>query len=571
MVNFMKNLKIKVKLILAFLLVSIITLIVGVYGVENLENSNDNLKNMYEEQLLPQQYLGEIEVLYEEIRVYVRNMTFTAKTSEEKRAVEQQVDENFEQIHELSEKFQKSMKTESEKRLFDEYQTALEDFIVLTDKNLSFGKTDDAEGLLANLKGNKGKGDLFEQKIDELSDMTVQKAKDANDHDQKAFHSAEKTTYVIIGVAVVFSILLGLALSMLISRPLKRVVELSESVSRGDLTHKTDMDSGDEIGLLAKSMNEMVDKLRQMMQGVLSTSNQVAASSEELSASAEQTSQATEEISSSIQILAVSAESAAAGLEESSASMDEVATTIQQIAEGSKTISEASSNVEEQARLGEDLVDKTALQIQTISTSVDLSEEAMLALAKRSQEIGEITEVITEIANQTNLLALNAAIEAARAGEHGKGFAIVADEVRRLAEQSQASSTQITGLIKEIQGEMNRSNQSISQVKNDVREGLMIVAKTEESFKGILDSIEESKAQIDEMGGAAEQLTANAQEVSANVTGAASNAVGAKSHAQNVAAAAEEQLASMEEISASSNNLSKIATDLQDLISRFKI
>ena len=571
MVKYMKDLKIKVKLILAFLLVSIITLIVGVYGVKNLEDSNENLKDMYKDQLLPQQYLGEIEVLYEEIRVYVRNMTFTAKTAEEKTAVEQEVEANFQQIQERSEMFQKSMKTESEKQLFEEYQTALADFIVLTDKNLSYGKNDDAEGLLANLKSNKGKGDLFEQKIQELSVMTVQKAKNANDHDQEAFHTAEKTTYVIIGVAVVFSILLGWALSMLISRPLKRVVELTESVSRGDLTHKTDIDRGDEVGLLAKSMNEMVDNLRQMMQGVLSTSNQVAASSEELSASAEQTSRATEEISSSIQIMAVGAEAAAAGLEESSASMDEVTSTIQQIAESSKTIAEASSNMEEQARAGEDFVDQTAMQIKTISTSVDLSEEAMLALAKRSQEIGEITEVITEIANQTNLLALNAAIEAARAGEHGRGFAIVADEVRKLAEQSQASSTQISELIKEIQGEMNRSNHSIHQVKDDVREGLTIVAKTEESFRGILNSVEESKVQIDEMGGAAEQLTANAQEVSSNVTGAANNAIEAKSYTQNVAAATEQQLASMEEISASSNNLSKMATDLQDLISRFKI
>ena len=229
-----------------------------------------------------------------------------------------------------------------------------------------------------------------------------------------------------------------------------------------------------------------------------------------------------------------------------------------------------SSHAKEQAKMGGEFVGKTAQQIHAIHRSVNDSGEAIRYLDTRSQEIGEITKVITEIANQTNLLALNAAIEAARAGEHGKGFAVVADEVRKLAEQSQQSSTQISMLINEIQVDLARSNNSINQVKSDVQEGLTIVNKTEDSFKLILDSLDTVGMQIVDMAATAEQMSASAQEVSANVT-STSMSRDASENFQSVAAATEEQLASMEEISSASNNLSEMAMNLQELVSKFRL
>lgn len=565
------NLKIKVKLIVAFLLMSIILGIVGIYGLTNLSNSNDDLKAMYDEKLVPEQYLGDIEVAYQNIRINVRNMAFIAKTPAEKEEVEQAINEKKDEINALTKKIEAAGLFDSEKEFLEKYEAALADFYVLTDENVALAKANDIEGFLEMINGNKGKGDEFEIVLDDLSKMTDQSAQNAYKSAIESFKSAKNTTFIVTIFSVLFSIALGYLISLLISNPLKKVVDLVGDITKGDLTKTSDIDTKDEVGILAKSMNEMVLSLRNLMQGALHTSNQVAASSEELTASAEQTSEATVEISKAIQMVADGAVNSATSLEESSTELGDVSASIQQIAESTNAIAEASNNVIEQAKMGGDLVDRTALQIQTISNSVDKSGEAILSLDRRSQEIGKITKAITEIANQTNLLALNAAIEAARAGEHGKGFAVVADEVRKLAEQSQLSSTQIAELIKEIQEDMSKSNQSIDQVKLDVNEGLSIVEKTEESFKVILESIGHSSDQIDEMAATAEQMSASAQEVLTNLTNITSEARNITGHTQNVAASTEEQLASMEEIASSSVNLSNMAMELRELISKFKI
>lgn len=565
------NLKIKVKLIVAFLLMSIILGIVGIYGLTNLSHSNDDLKAMYDEQLVPEQYLSDIEVAYQNIRINVRNMAFIAKTPAEKEAVEQVIMTKKDEINALTKKLEKTELFDSEKELFKKYQTALANFYVLTDNNMALAKANDIEGFLEMINGNKGKGDEFEIALDDLSKMTDESAQNAYKSAIESFNSARNTTFIVTVFSILFSIALGYLISLMISNPLKKVVDLVGDITKGDLTKTSDIDTKDEVGILAKSMNEMVLSLRNLMQGALHTSNQVAASSEELTASAEQTSEATVEISKAIQMVADGAVNSATSLEESSTELGDVSASIQQIAESTNAIAEASTNVIEQAKMGGDLVDRTALQIQTISHSVDKSGEAILSLDRRSQEIGEITKAITEIANQTNLLALNAAIEAARAGEHGKGFAVVADEVRKLAEQSQLSSTQIAELIKEIQEDMSKSNQSINQVKLDVNEGLSIVGKTEVSFKVILESIGHSSDQIDEMAATTEQMAASAQEVLTNLTNITSEARNITGHTQNVAASTEEQLASMEEIASSSVNLSNMAMELRELISKFKI
>ncbi|MFV8827803.1 methyl-accepting chemotaxis protein [Alkalihalobacterium sp. APHAB7] len=354
----------------------------------------------------------------------------------------------------------------------------------------------------------------------------------------------------------------------------KRLAHLSTSMEKagqGDFTIEVTDNSGDELSDLTDSYNTMKDNLSEMIEQVIETSQQVAASSQQLTAGAEQTSKATEQITESIQRVADGADGQTVSVEESARAIEEVSAGINTIAENASSIAEAGNQTSERARQGGQYVEQTVQQMNTIHSSVNDSSDVIKLLEKRSQQIGDITKVITDIANQTNLLALNAAIEAARAGEHGKGFAVVADEVRILAEQSQQSSTQISSLITEIQNDMTLSNEAMDQVKEDVQVGLGITEKTEGSFKEILRSMEAMGDQIDEMAATAEQISASAQEVSATVNGISTVSRETSMHTQTVAASTEEQLASMEEILASSNSLSEMAMNLQELVSKFKL
>ncbi|MED2935036.1 methyl-accepting chemotaxis protein, partial [Bacillus wiedmannii] len=237
----------------------------------------------------------------------------------------------------------------------------------------------------------------------------------------------------------------------------------------------------------------------------------------------------------------------------------------------SSSINTASAHTREKAEDGGKLVGKTVNQMQSIAESVSQSDEVIQLLNNKSKQIGDILEVIQNIADQTNLLALNAAIEAARAGEHGRGFAIVADEVRKLAEKSSVSSSEISKLICEIQDDMSKTVKSMGHVNEEVQSGLVIANETKQNFTEILLSTNEIADQIKTMVETANGMSKGANEVSISVGQIAMTAQNNATSTQNVAASAEEQLASIEEISSAAGTLSQMAEELQGLIERFKV
>ncbi|PEE01316.1 chemotaxis protein [Bacillus toyonensis] len=370
---------------------------------------------------------------------------------------------------------------------------------------------------------------------------------------------------LVVGGALIYFVTLS------ITKPLKRLVATSKEISEGDLTQTIEIHSNDEIGQLAKGFNEMTDSLRTLIGRINDSAGHVAAASEELTASVRQASEATEQITMAMDEISSGATTQTTSVENGAMLLFDVTEGIQHVANSSSSINTASTHTREKAEDGGKLVGKTVNQMQSIAESVSQSDAVIQLLNNKSKQIGEILEVIKNIADQTNLLALNAAIEAARAGEHGRGFAIVADEVRKLAEQSSVSSSEISKLICEIQDDMSKTVKSMGHVNKEVQSGLVIANETKQNFAEILQSTNEIANQIKTMVETANGMSKGANEVSISVGQIAMTAQNNATSTQSVAASAEEQLASMEEIGSAAGTLSQMAEELQGLIERFKV
>ncbi|WP_047153853.1 methyl-accepting chemotaxis protein [Aneurinibacillus tyrosinisolvens] len=370
---------------------------------------------------------------------------------------------------------------------------------------------------------------------------------------------------LIVGVIAVYFIITS------ITKPLKSLVHGAERIGQGDLTEVIEVKSNDELGLLGNSFNQMAANLREVIRQVGDNAEQVAASAEQLSASAEQTGKATEQIAVTIQEVAAGTDKQTQSVEESSRTIGKLATGVQRIADNAQHVTASAADTSERAEEGAKNIQLAIEQMNAIGNTFSELSDSIKVLGERSNEISQIVQVITDISSQTNLLALNAAIEAARAGEHGKGFAVVADEVRKLAEQSSNSAQQIAQLITAIQEETNKTVQSMDHATKEVVEGIGVVNLSGESFKRIQHSVSEVAGQIEQVSSSVQQISAATEHVVHSITLISEVAEDAAAGTQHVSAATEEQLASMQEISASAASLTNRAEELQEAIGKFKV
>ncbi|ADU29470.1 methyl-accepting chemotaxis protein [Evansella cellulosilytica] len=376
---------------------------------------------------------------------------------------------------------------------------------------------------------------------------------------------------IVLGLIIIFAVAIIFLYSRNMAKRLNRVNNALESAGHGDFTAEITDKSGDEIGSLTTSYNRMKDNLKDLIQQVAETSHHVASSAEQLTASALETRAATDTITESIQKVAVGSEQQLENTKTTSDVVINISSGIDQMATHIEEVNRTSTNLSTKASDGSNVIDKTVQQMNTIQMRTTSTAKLVEELGNKSNRIGEIVSLITSVAEQTNLLALNAAIEAARAGEHGKGFAVVADEVRKLAEQSGDSALQITEMIKEIQQDIEESVKAMGDGRLAVEEGIQYVGEAGSSFKNISSSVESVSTQLEEVTKSVRDMTTNTTAMVQSIESIKDSTEEAAGYTQNVASSAEEQNASMEEITASSQTLSKMAEDLQAAIKNFKL
>ncbi len=431
------------------------------------------------------------------------------------------------------------------------------------------------------------------------------------------------------GVMAVIALALGFGISASITRPLHQVLaQLKElAAGGGDLTRELQVRSRDELGDLVRTFNSFLGTLRHLLRQVRDSSQEVGTSAEELNSTTQQLAQATQGVGQAMEQMAegtadqsraagstnqiveqlrTAAAQVAAGAQEQSAgthqtvtAINEMVTAMGDVAGKAAQVTSSAQRAVQTAQSGGQIVQQTIAGMERIRETVLLSAGRIRELERLSGQIGAITQAISEIADQTNLLALNAAIEAARAGEHGRGFAVVADEVRKLAERAATSAGEIADLISGIQRSTALAVQAMDRGQTEVAEGAQLAVGAGQALAEIVTVVEQATrdvqaitaaaqematssrkvsesadamaAVIEESSGSAEQMAAGAHDVSTAVAGIATVAEQNAAAAEEVAASVEEMNASTEEIAASAQILAGVARTLQDQVGRFKL
>lgn len=387
--------------------------------------------------------------------------------------------------------------------------------------------------------------------------------------------AANNMLKIMAGLAVFFIVIAILVIFFFakkITDPLITIRDECLELTNGDFRRNSvSVDSNDEIGQLARGFNDMRAGLRKLINDVQNQSSQVAAASQEMTASAHQSAQASEQVAVSIVSIAESMNQGLHAAKDADIMTQDVTHSVEEIAAKAKDIDNVAKTTSKNASLGSTAVGNALSEMEKIDEGSREIQNAIAKLDKGSQEIGNIVELISNIAAQTNLLALNAAIEAARAGEAGRGFAVVADEVRKLAEESETSSRRIGELIKRNLSDMQGAVE-VSRIGTErINEGIMVVKDAGNTFNLIVSDVENLSQQVDFIAKAIGEIAAGSEKIASSVDQITSISQKNAAETESVSAATEEQSASMEEIASASRTLAELAERLQHEVAKFKV
>ncbi|WP_284139229.1 MULTISPECIES: methyl-accepting chemotaxis protein [unclassified Virgibacillus] len=399
------------------------------------------------------------------------------------------------------------------------------------------------------------------ERIEQIGNETIQSGE-----------TARITSLVFSNLTTVFIITIALLTARMVSKPVIKVTKRMSQIASGELNHEAlETTSVDEIGQLTRATNEMNAKMRDILTSISNVSNTVAAHSEELTQSANEVMHGTEQVATTMQELATGSETQANSASDVASIMGTFASTVKETNENGEQIKQYADEVIEMTSEGSDLMNASTNQMKRIDHMVRDTVTKVEGLDAQSQEISNLVSVINDIADQTNLLALNAAIEAARAGEQGRGFAVVADEVRKLAEQVSLSVTDISGIVERIQQETNLVTTSLKEGYKEVEQGSEQIESTGVTFGKISSAVSNMAESITFVSENLANIAENTEKINHSIDEIASVSEESAAGVEETAATVQQASSSMQEVAGSSDQLAKQAEQLNELVGRFKL
>jgi methyl-accepting chemotaxis protein len=378
-----------------------------------------------------------------------------------------------------------------------------------------------------------------------------------------------------IGLFSIILLLIVIAIATIasrkISRPIKNTVIALEKISNGDFTVNMKVESKDEFGTLAITMNKTMEILREMIGSIKDTTINLDQVSHTLSASSEEVAGSSLEIANAVDQVADGASKQSISLSESVNLLEDFGKTLDYINVNVENVSDASGEIKNSADLGSQKIEALVKSVADIRQAFKYVIDKLTILNTSVEKITEITEVINSVAGQTNLLALNASIEAARAGELGKGFAVVAEEIRILAEQVSTSSKSIMGLVSTVTTETKEVSTTADSVSDKMKEQVEIVENTVTSFKNILSQVLLIVPQIKNVNTALEAAVIAKKQVTSKVESVSIVSSEVSASSQEISASTQEQTAAVEELTATAQSLAGMSSKLHSSVEKFTI
>jgi methyl-accepting chemotaxis protein len=567
----LKNTKISVMLVFSFILVAVFVGVVGFMGMSNMSQINKNSVSLYQDNLNSIIKLNHINNNTQHIRLVLVDL-IESKDSTKVQAATKEISLLRQENDAILKDYENSNLNAKEEDIIINIKKSLSVYRSTTDAAINFVTQGNYLDAYVQSKVVAQANSKLIASLDQLINEETQAAEISNNQNMKIFQSSSNTMLIIIIAALIVALTLGMSISIYISKRLKQVVNFAEKLGQGDLTQLININSKNEIGALAKALNNAVTNIRALVTEVLNSTSDLSAYSEEISAT-------TEELSSKMDVVSDSTNSISKSAEELSSAMLQINVSTENIKNSAIDLTHkaiegntSAAEIQRHALLVKEKGQSAIITSEKVTADKTDKIKTALEKGKVIREIRIMSEDIAAISSQTNLLALNAAIEAARAGDHGKGFAVVAEEVRKLAGETSQTVSKIQSIINQVENAFsnisNNTNDLLNHINTNVKEDYALLVDTGTKYQEDAVFISSMSNNI---ASSTEFMLSSIESVSLSIHSVSATAQQSATSSEDILNNINEAALAIEEVAKSTQSQAELAEKLNLLVQKFKI